>query len=70
MIPCLLHHANGSRFEVYHEPCIQDWEVWRLPDFPNRLYAGNSVWPALLFTIGCKPNIYETDPGPLDARLP
>lgn len=69
MISCLLQHPNGHGIEIIREPHIPNWQAWRFPEYPHKLFAGVCYYAALVFTIEVKPNILETDPGPLDARV-
>lgn len=70
MIDCLIHHHNGHRVEVWREPCLRNWDLWQDNDRPHRFFAGIHAYAQLVFAIEVKPNILETDPGPLDARVP
>ena len=70
MIPCLLHHHNGHRVEVWREPYLPNWGLWQDAAQPHRFFAGIHVYAQLVYAIEVKPNILETDPGPLDARVP
>lgn len=52
------------------EPYLPNWELWQVVERPHRFIAGIHVYAQLVFAIEVQPNILETDPGPLDARVP
>lgn len=71
MIAFTLVHANGNRVEVWREPCVPNWEMWRWDElFPHRLFAGVDYYARLVYELEVAPNILKLDPGPLDARVP
>lgn len=58
----------GRSIPIYIEPHLE-WEMWSLRDTPA-LFCGREMFYALVYAIQVKPNVLETDPGPLDARVP
>lgn len=51
---------------VVFEPLL-DWQVWRTPD---TIILGRESYHQFIFGFLVEPAILETDPGPLDARVP
>lgn len=48
-----------------------EWEVWGMQkDGYPVIITGRERWPQMVFTYQVQPTILETDPGPLDARVP
>lgn len=57
---------NFRGIPVYLVPHLE-WELWRMAD---RIITGRERWFQLVFTCLVQSTILETDPGPLDARVP
>lgn len=57
-----------GHLRVVVEPML-DWQVWRLAS-PPTLVLGRESYPQFVFALTVKPSILDTDPGPLDARVP
>ena len=61
----------GPGLRAYHERWVDNWAVMGFPhSYPGVLFAGCDAYAQLVYAIEVKPNILETDPGPLDARVP
>jgi hypothetical protein len=63
----MFHHRG---LHIYRERHLPNWALWQLTDQPDRVLAGVDAYAQLVYAIEVKPNILETDPGPLDARVP
>ena len=64
-----LWHHSGLR--VYCERWVSDWSIHHYPTiYPGGAFASIHAYAQLVYAIEVKPNILETDPGPLDARVP
>ena len=59
-----MFHAG---LRIYLEPYLE-WNVYGLGD--RMILAGAERYPQMVWAIQVKPNVLETDPGPLDARVP
>ena len=70
MLEIPLPRLSPMRIAVYREVYIQDWSVVRYPFMPEAVFAGIHAYAQLEYAISTKPNVLETDPGPLDARVP
>lgn len=46
-----------------------EWEVWGLTQ-ERILVLGRESYPQFVYAIVVRPHVLETDPGPLDARVP
>jgi hypothetical protein len=46
-----------------------EWESYAMRQ-PPLLIMGRESYPQLVYAIQVKPNVLESDPGPLDARVP
>ncbi len=55
------------RMRIHVEPML-DWQSYKLGN--DILIVGTERYPQLVWAITVKPNVLETDPGPLDARVP
>lgn len=54
-------------FRVVVEPLL-DWQAWRLEN-PPTLIVGRERWATWQWAL-TRHTVLETDPGPLDARVP
>lgn len=52
---------------VVRESCLE-WQIWLVED-PPMLIVGPERWAQLVW-LTVKPGVLETDPGPLDAKVP
>jgi hypothetical protein len=51
-----------------HVETALDWQMWQLGH--DTLILGTERYPQFIWAITVKPHVLETDPGPLDARVP
>lgn len=54
-----------GRIIIFKETALT-WQSWRTDG--QTLVLGVHSYACAMFLLTCKPNILETDPGPLDAR--
>ena len=54
-------------FRVIKESSL-DWQAYKLE--PDVLIFGTERYAQFVWTVEVKPNVIETDPGPLDAKVP
>lgn len=52
---------------LFLEPHMPNWEMW---SYEGSVLLGVHRWAQLLYELEVKPHVLETDPGPLDARVP
>jgi hypothetical protein len=65
-------HLAGRKPVFTLEPHLPNHEIWWFDEHLPRVFVGVGVWRKLQLELAAcgEPNILETDPGPLDARVP
>ena len=67
MIPLQTYRPGIPIYLVPH----LEFELWGMKsDGSTYILAGREGWHRLVFACQVKPNLLETDPGPLDAGVP
>lgn len=56
---------------ICRESWVGEWQMCRYPIiYPGVVFAGVHAYARLVYEFEVKPAVLETDPGPLDARVP